>query len=184
MELGEALFNDWNRIWRTLLVGALAYVVLIGIIRVSGKRTLASMNAFDFIVTIALGSTLATIVLSGDAALAEGVTAFIVLVGLQLIITWLSVRTRLVPKLVKSTPSLLALEGRMRYDALQNQRVSEVEVLQAIRQRGHGSLESVFAVILETDGSFSVIGDRPPRQPTSLANVSGWDEASLHERQA
>jgi uncharacterized membrane protein YcaP (DUF421 family) len=41
-------------------------------LRVSGKRTLAKMNAFDLVVTVALGSTLATILLSADVSLAEG----------------------------------------------------------------------------------------------------------------
>jgi uncharacterized membrane protein YcaP (DUF421 family) len=50
---------------------------------VSGKRTLSKLDAFDLIVTVALGSTLATVLLSRDVALAEGIVAFALLVGLQ-----------------------------------------------------------------------------------------------------
>ena len=52
-----------------LVVGPLAYVWLIAVLRCSGKRTLAQLNAFDFIVTVALGSTLATVALSSSVAL-------------------------------------------------------------------------------------------------------------------
>jgi uncharacterized membrane protein YcaP (DUF421 family) len=56
----KIFFNVWESIVRTLVIGVLAYAILILQLRISGKRTLSKMNAFDFIVTIALGSTLAT----------------------------------------------------------------------------------------------------------------------------
>jgi uncharacterized membrane protein YcaP (DUF421 family) len=169
-------FDDWSGIWRTVVVGACAYAGLVLLVRLAGKRTLAKMNAFDLVVTVALGSTLATILLSEDVALAEGLTAFAILIGLQLAITWLSVRSKVVPSLVKSDPTLLAFQGRTLHQALDDQRVSEEELLQAVRQRGFASVDSVHAVILETDGSFSVIGDGPNGRPSALRNVSGWSE--------
>lgn len=169
-------FDDWTGIWRTLLVGALAYAALIALVRLAGKRTLAKMNAFDLIVTVALGSTLATIVLSEDVALAEGVAAFALLIGLQLIITWLSMRTKVVPALVKSTPTLLAFRGRQLDEAIRAQRVSEEEILQAVRQRGFASVADVHAVVLETDGSFSVIGAAAVGEDSALRNVAGWSD--------
>ncbi len=54
-----------------LIVGNLAYVALIIFLRVSGKRTLSKWNAFDFVVTIALGSILASVVVSKDLVLVE-----------------------------------------------------------------------------------------------------------------
>ncbi len=88
-------FGSWYSLLRILVVGVLAYVALIVLLRVTGKRTLSKMNAFDLVVTVALGSTLATVLLSKDVALADGVVAFALLIGLQFIITWLSVRVDL-----------------------------------------------------------------------------------------
>lgn len=169
-------FDDWTGIWRTLAVGALAYAALIALVRISGKRTLAKLNAFDLVVTVALGSTLATILLSEDVALAEGVAAFGLLIGLQLALTWLSVRTKLVPALVKSTPTLLVFRGEQLDDAIRAQRVSEEEVLQAVRQQGFASVADVHAVVLETDGSFSVIGSASKDGDSALRNVAGWKD--------
>jgi uncharacterized membrane protein YcaP (DUF421 family) len=67
---------------RTAVVGSLAYVALVAMLRISGKRTLSQMNAFDFVVTVALGSTLATILLSQDVSLGEGLTVLALLIGL------------------------------------------------------------------------------------------------------
>ena len=57
------LFKGWEILGQTVIVGVLAYVALISLLRISGKRTLSTMNAFDLIVTVALGSTFATILL-------------------------------------------------------------------------------------------------------------------------
>ena len=55
-------FNSWYDLFRVVVVGTLAYAALMVILRTSGKRTLAKLNAFDFIVTVALGSTLGPVV--------------------------------------------------------------------------------------------------------------------------
>ena len=65
-------FNDWYGLERILIVSFLAYVALIICLRISGKRTLAKWNAFDFVVTIALGSILATQILSKVNAACRG----------------------------------------------------------------------------------------------------------------
>ncbi|MEX1013557.1 MAG: DUF421 domain-containing protein, partial [Candidatus Paceibacterota bacterium] len=93
-------FENWTTIARTLIIGILAYASLILLLRISGKRTLSKMNAFDFIITVALGSTLATVLLNKDVTLAEGVVGFAVLIFLQFIITWLSVRSNLVKSFI------------------------------------------------------------------------------------
>lgn len=58
MDLQAMLFQNWAGIVRTVMVGSLAYFTLVCFLRISGKRTLAKLNAFDFVVTVALGSTL------------------------------------------------------------------------------------------------------------------------------
>ncbi len=116
------------------------------------------MNAFDLIVTVALGSTLATVLLSSSVSLSEGLLAFALLCGLQYAVAWLSVRSPRFQDLVKAEPSLLFYDGRFLEAALRRERVTREEVLAAVRAAGHGELAAVAAVVLETDGSFSVVG--------------------------
>jgi uncharacterized membrane protein YcaP (DUF421 family) len=150
-------FDDWFGLFRILIIGVLAYAVLIFWLRVSGKRTLSKWNAFDFVVTIALGSTLATVIVSKDVSFAEGVFALGLLIGLQFVITWLSVRFDWAEKLVKAKPTLLFDNGEFLPEAMKRQRVAKGEVRMAIRNKGFAALEEIEAVVLETDGSFSVI---------------------------
>ena len=150
-------FDSWTGLIRVVVVGVLAYVALVAILRVSGNRTLSKMNAFDLIVTVALGSTLASILLTETVALAEGVLGFAVLIGLQFVVTWLSVRSRKVSELVKAEPVLLLYQGQFLHREMRRQRVLEAEMRAAVREAGHASLADVEAVVLETDGSFSVV---------------------------
>jgi len=151
------IVNDIFGLFRILVVGPLAYLILIAVLRISGKRTLAKMNAFDFIVTVALGSTLATVLLSKDVPLAEGVLGFALLAALQFIIAWTAQRSPLVAGAIKSQARFLLRDGIMDQDALLDERVTEEEVWSAIRKAGIGDIAAIAAVLLETDGSFSVI---------------------------
>lgn len=150
-------FNDWQGVWRVLVVGTAAYAALIVMLRGSGKRTLSKMNAFDLIVTVALGSTLATVLLNADVPLVEGVLGLGLLVFLQYVITWLSVRWPGFQHMIKAEPTLLVRDGRLLRGAMRDQRVTEEEIHAALRQSGRESLKDTQAVVLETDGTLSVI---------------------------
>jgi uncharacterized membrane protein YcaP (DUF421 family) len=139
-------------------VTALAlYFLLVLILRLSGKRTLSSMNAFDFIVTVAIGTTLSQTILDRTVTLSEGLTAFFVLIGLQFLISWSSSRSKKISRLIKSEPKLLSYKGEFLHDALKEERIVELEVIQALRSKGYSSLNDVDAVVLETNGNISII---------------------------
>lgn len=169
------LFQDWATLARILVITPLAYVALLLVIRVSGKRALARLNAFDMVVTVSLGSVLASVAVSPSVTLASGAAAFALLVGLQYLIAFLSVRAHWFQDLVKAQPTLLVRNGELLEDAMARQRVSHWEILQALRQRGLASVHEAAAVVLETDGTVSVIKHAPDaKRSSTLANVAGW----------
>lgn len=153
----DFLFDGWGTLARTLVVGTAAYVGLVVLLRVSGKRTLSKMNAFDWVVTVALGSTLATVLLNRDVALAEGLTAFALLIGLQFVVTWSSVRIPWVRRVVTGEPMMLLFRGELLDDSLRAARVTPDEVRAALRSSGLGDFADAHAVVLETDGTMNVI---------------------------
>ena len=169
-------FDGWYPIIRTLAAGGIAYIALIFILRLCGKRTLSKWNAFDLIVTIALGSTLATVVLSKDVSVAQGVLALSLLVSFQVAVTWLSVRWNGFSDLVKAEPTLLFAHGEFLAETMKNARVTEGEILGAIRGANLGNIDDVLAVVLETDGSFSVIpaSESNRTNASALRDVRGW----------
>ncbi|WP_242921330.1 DUF421 domain-containing protein [Pontibacter liquoris] len=166
--MDKLLFSSIESLERTLIIGLMAYLVLVIQLRISGKRTLSKMNSFDFIVTIALGSTLATVLLSKDVPLLDGIAAFALLIFLQYVITWGSVRSKKLSSLVKATPTLLLYQGTFLWDAMKTERITREEILAAIRSKGIGTVEEVGAVILETEGSISVIRELADGKESSV----------------
>ena len=149
-------------ITRIIIVGTLAYLGLVLILRISGKRTIASMNAFDFIVTVAIGSVFGRALTAKTVSIAEALTAFALLALLQFVFSYLEIRIPFFKKLVTSSPRLLFHNGRFIKKNLRKERLDQNELVAAVRKKGFSSMEKVAALILETDGSFSVIGKHDP----------------------
>ncbi len=166
-------FSSWNNLIHVLVVGALVYAGLVTFLRLSGKRTLASMNAFDFIVTVAFGSTLASTILPSNTSLLDGLLALGLLIVLQLIVAWVEIRYPMFHKVVTSKPTILFYRGEFIEDKMQRERVEHGDILAVIRRKGILDLNAVEAVVLETDGSFSVLS-RPEKQieRSSIKDIS------------
>ena len=166
-------FAGWDIVGRTVLLGVLSYVAVVALLRISGKRTLSKFNMFDFVVTVAFGSVLASMLISRSVALAQGVTAFAVLIGLQLVVTYLSVRSERFQDVVKAQPTILYYRGTWHEDRMRRERVSREELLASARQSGTGGLDQVGALVLETDGTISVIQTSAMGDEAALPNRDG-----------
>lgn len=150
-------FHSYGSLLHVVVLGVCTYFWLILVLRIAGKRSLAKLNAFDFAVTVAFGSALVTVIFSRNASLADGAVGIGLLAGLQWLVSKLSLRWRWFKFLIRSEPTLLVEDGKLLPRALDHERVTPGEIDSAVRSHGIGSLEEVAAVVLETDGSFSVI---------------------------
>ena len=166
-------FDSWTDIARIALTSLCIYALIIMLLLVAGKRSLAKLNVFDLVVTIALGSILASTMILKDISLSEGFAAMTVLVSLQFAVSWLSVRVGWFKQLIRSDARLIFRDGRFLEDAMSEERVTHSEVLAAIRKKGHGRTEEIAAVVLETDGDLSVIADGRAVECSALAPLLG-----------
>lgn len=151
------LFQGWETIYKTVLLSILTYVSIIIILRTSGKRTLSSFNAFDFLITVTIGSISATTILSNSTKFFDGITAIITLVILQYIVAKVSVSSKKFNKIIKSEPTLLYYNGEYINENLEKMRVSKDDILQEIRVNSGTTVDKVHSVILEANGNLSVI---------------------------
>jgi len=161
---------------RIVVVGTLAYFSLIFLLRLLGKRTLAQLNAFDFVITIAIGSTLGRLITAKGVSLTESITAFLTLIILQYLVSWLTVRSSAIENLVTATPSLLYFRGQFLRKAMQEQRVTQAQLLAVVRDNRIGSLDQVEAIVMESAGTIAVIKKATVEQPgagSALKNVQG-----------
>ena len=118
-------------------------------LRISGKRTLAKLNAFDLVVTVALGSTLSAIILQESVALAERAAALSLLILLQFLVTFLSVRSSSFASALRSEPTLLARDGSFCNSAMKRERITRDEALSAFRASGRSDIDQAETLIQE-----------------------------------
>ncbi|MFD2514390.1 DUF421 domain-containing protein [Pontibacter locisalis] len=150
-------WNGFEPLLRILVVGTLTYIGIIFLLRISGKRTLLSMNAFDFIITVAMGSVFARVLTAKQVPLSEALVTFALLVCLQYIVSWLEVRSEKFASFVTGNPTLLYYQGQYLEREMKKQRVRKAEMLAAAREKKLENMDQVEAIILETSGSLSVI---------------------------
>jgi uncharacterized membrane protein YcaP (DUF421 family) len=156
----QMFFDGWSGLLRIVLIAPAAYLALVAMLRITGKRTLTKLNAFDLVITVALGSTLATQILSRDTPLADGVAGMAALVASQWVVTAVSVRSDWFRRQVRSEPALVMRDGHFQEQAMRRERLTKNEVWQAIRANGYdapGKLD----VFLQSDGSLAVVGRAP-----------------------
>ena len=99
----DLLFKNWEKIYHVAVCTLIAYFTLFIFLRIGGRRTLAKLNAFDFVVTVTLGSTLSFMVLT-QVSIAEGSTALLIVILLQYIIAWSAKSKKVAEKILKATP--------------------------------------------------------------------------------
>lgn len=142
----------------TVIRAAVIYVILLVLMRLAGRRTLAEVSTFDFILLLVIGGTTQRALLGQDYSVAN---AFIVVVTLVLIDVVLSLIERDHPefsKLVNGSPMIVVEDGRLLHDRLRWSRLTEGEILSAARRR-HGieRLQDIKFAILEASGDISII---------------------------
>nr|WP_300001706.1 YetF domain-containing protein [Tissierella sp.] len=150
-------FKSFDSLKEIIIMSVLVYFSIIIILRISGKRTLSSLNAFDFVVTVTIGSIGATTILSSDTSFLDGLSAIIALVLLQYIAAKLDANFKFVSKILKSDPTLVYYDGEYLDKNMKKMRITEEDILQQIRVESGTLIENVGAVILESNGKLSVI---------------------------
>lgn len=167
-------FDGWGPFVRILVVGVGMYAALVILLRVSGSRTLSSMNAFDFIVTVAIGAVFGRALTAKDVALTEAMFAFALLVSLQYVVSWLKARSSGFQLAVTNPPRLLYFRDEFLQGPMVRQRVTADELRAAVRKKGFGSMDDVEAVVLESSGEFSIV--------RSIDHASALDETIRDQR--
>jgi len=150
-------FAGWKPIVRIVVAGTAMYISLLVFLRLSGSRTIASMTVFDFVVTVAIGAAFGGSLTAKAIPLAEAVTAFALLVGLQYAVAWIGTRWPRFRRGVTNRPALLYFRGEFSQETMRDARLTETELRATVRKKGIGSMDDVEAIVLESAGDVSVI---------------------------
>lgn len=153
----EEWFNfSTSGLWAICITGIGIYLIVIIYTRLAGKRSFSKMNSFDFAITVALGSMVATTVLSKSVSLWDGAIGLAILYVLQLTTAYLR-RFDIVANLTDNTPLLLMDGQEIHYENLKKARVTESDLRAKLREANVLALSQVRAVVFETTGDITVL---------------------------
>ncbi len=143
--------------WQLALRAATVYVVLLFLLRLSGKHTLGELSVFDLVVVIIIGSAVRTSMIGDDKSLIGGLIVVVVLLLLDYASTWLSTRFRRVDRAVQGRPVLLAHDGELFEEILKHCNVPRSSFDSAVRKSGCSGIEMVRQAILEPGGNITIL---------------------------
>lgn len=142
--------------WEFVVRGAVIYLSLLVLVRLSGKRTVGQFTPFDLVVVLLLSEAVSNGLSGGDESITGGLIAAATLVGLNFGLAWITSRSRRAEELVEGREVLLGRNGVLYEDVMRSQRVSEADVQKVLRENDC-LLKEMRCAFLEADGNISVI---------------------------
>ena len=142
----------------TVLRGFAIYVVLLVIVRLSGRRTLAQMTPFDLVLLLIIAETTQQAILGDDFSITNAIVLIVTLFGIDIALSYLKQGHSGLSLVIDGTPTILVSHGQPDQHALKRARVSVADVLKAARiQQGLERMEQIKFAILEASGEISIV---------------------------
>lgn len=141
--------------WQLAMRAAIVYLVLLALLRLSGKRTLGELSVFDLIVVIVLGSAVRTSMVGNDKSLLGGLIVAAVLLLLDYVSAWLTARSRRLERILDGRPVLIARDGEVFSDVLKKCNIPSGAFNAALRKHSVATSE-IGQAILEASGSITI----------------------------
>jgi uncharacterized membrane protein YcaP (DUF421 family) len=168
----EWLGAPWSALGLVLLTTVLTFVLVLVFIRITGLRSFSKMSSFDFAMTIAVGTVLASTSLSRSVPLAHAAAALLGLFGTQTVIAVLRQRAGF-GRVVDNDPVLVMVDGRMLHDRMRRVNISASDIRGKLREANVLQYSQVRAVVFETTGDVSVLHGHEDLDPDLLQGVDG-----------
>lgn len=155
------LIGPWPVLGYVLASTLGIYIAIVLLTRISGLRSFSKISGFDFAVTVAIGSVMATVLVAKEPPLLQGMVALAALYTVQLGTAILRYRWSWFSELIDNEPLLLMDGQELLYDNLHEANVSEADIRAKLREANVITMEEVRAVVMETTGDISVLHGPP-----------------------
>ena len=146
--------------WHYVLRAVAIYVLVIVLVRVSGKRAVGQFTPFDLVLLILIGNAVQNGLNGGDNSLTGAAILATCLIALNYGVAFVASRNRTAERLLEGEPVVLARDGKVFRHVLRRELVSRDDFEEALRTAGVGGLEHVELALLETNGKISVVEKR------------------------
>lgn len=154
------LAHPW---WEFVIRGVVVYLVLLVLVRLSGKRTVGQFTPFDLLVVMLLSEAVSNSLSGGDQSLAGGLVVALVLVLLNLLMGFITTRTRRAEDFIEGSPVLIARDGQLLTDVLRRHRLGQGDWEKSLRE-ADAEIHEVRRAFLEADGTISILKTKSAKQ--------------------
>ena len=158
---------SWGDLGDKALRTVAVYAAIFLLLRLAGKRQLAQLNTFDFVVLLLLSNVVQNAIIGPDDTLVGGLVGAAILVAANFLVVFFAFLNPRVEADLRGRPVTLVAAGRPQRKAMRRELISRKELQYALRRLGYRGLDGVEEVVLEPEGTLTV---RATRQPT-LAEV-------------
>jgi len=143
--------------WQIVLRCFVVYVVVLLGLRLSGKRQIGQFTPFDLVLILLIANAVQNAMVGPDTSLLGGLIAAMSLLAINAIVSRVVSSDTLAQRLALGTPTLLVSDGRLILEHMRREGVTENELLTALREHGLDSIDDAKLVVLEIDGTISVV---------------------------
>lgn len=142
----------------SVLRAAGVYFVLLLLFRLSGRRTLGQMTAFDFVLLLIISEATQNAMIGDDYSVTNGVLVIVTLILLNIALSLLKDRSRKIEELIDGVPTVLVADGKLLDRELRKARVGVEDILHAAREKqGLERMDQIKYAVLEVSGGINVI---------------------------
>lgn len=138
--------------------GAAVYLILLVIFRLAGRRTLAQMSSFDFVLLLIISEAAQNAMVGDDFSITNGMLVVVTLVGLDILLSHVKRWSPSIETWLDGRPTIIVDRGVPDRRVMSRARIDEADVLTAAREK-HGleRMDQIKYAVLETSGSLSII---------------------------
>lgn len=142
----------------SVLRAAAVYFAVLVLFRLSGRRTLAQMTAFDFVLLLIISEATQNAMIGDDYSVTNGLLVIATLILLNIGLSLLKDRSRVIEELVDGVPTVLVADGKLLEREMRKSRVGVEDILHAAREKqGLERLDQIKYAVLEVSGGINVI---------------------------
>lgn len=145
--------------WEFVIRGAVVYLALLVLVRMSGRRTVGQFTPFDLLVVMLLSESVSNSLSGPDDSITGGLIVAATLIALNILFATVSARNRKIADLIDGKPVLIGRDGVIFHDVRKAVRVSEDDIEQAMHA-ADCDLKDARCIFLEADGSISVLQNK------------------------
>jgi uncharacterized membrane protein YcaP (DUF421 family) len=145
----------------SVIRGVVVYLFLLLVFRLAGKRSLASITVFDFVLVLIISETVQQALIDNDNSMTNAALLVITLIAFDIFLATLKDKSQTLHKIFDSNPVVIIRQGEVLRDRMEKERVSEDDVLAAARElQGTRRIADIDYAVLEESGQITIIPKR------------------------